>query len=71
MAIDSTAKRQSFFSHGGRFWKGTAIVPDGSIDAPDRLHYVTFYSGNPVSAIVVSPATANVYVVGWERLPEN
>ena len=71
MAIDSAAKRQSFFCHGGRYWKGKAIVPDGSIDAPDRLHHLTVYSGNAFAALATSPDTADVYVMSHTKLPEN
>jgi len=39
-------------SHGGRFWKGKAIVPDGSISFGDRAHIATVYSGNALVAIV-------------------
>ncbi len=46
MAFDTPQKRQSMFSHGGRFWKGKAVVPTGSVDLAHRLHGITFYSGN-------------------------
>ena len=39
-------------SHGGRFWKGKAIVPDGSISFGDRAHIATVYSGNALVGIV-------------------
>lgn len=52
MAVDTRDKRQSFFSHGGRYWMGKAYDPNGALDAAHRLFSLTFYSGNILSGIV-------------------
>lgn len=45
MPVDTQRKRASTICHGGRFWKGKAVVPDGSLDSGDRAHTATVYSG--------------------------
>lgn len=52
MAFDTTEKRQSMFSHGGRFWMGKAYDPNGLIDEGHRFQGITFYSGNSLIPLV-------------------
>jgi hypothetical protein len=70
MAVDTAEKRQSFFSHGGRFWMGKAYVPNATIDFEDRMIGVTFYPGNAVSGIALT--TGDIYRLSvLATLPEN
>jgi len=65
MAFDSAEKRQSLFSHGGRFWMGKAIVPTGSVDLAHRLHGVTFYSGNTPPSVAAGGVKALLILFDW------
>jgi hypothetical protein len=49
MAIDTERKRKSAATVSA-VWNGPSVVPDGTIDGPDRQHIGWSYSGIAASA---------------------